>query len=130
MFGGDFEGFCNSVVLARVCSAGWTNLIPDILTLKEDENMKSKNIIRPLLVTLLMLLIPVFGNQFVDGWNWSLGDFIIMGALIFGTGLLVELAVRKIKKREHRYIAVFLIIFALVWLWVELAVGLFTNWGS
>jgi Kef-type K+ transport system membrane component KefB len=92
--------------------------------------MKSKNIIRPALVTLAILIIPVLGNQFINGWDWSVGDFIVMGLLIFGTGLMVELANRKIKNKDHRIIAIALIILALVWLWVELAVGLFTNRGS
>lgn len=92
--------------------------------------MKNKSIIRPTLVTLGILLIPVFGNNFLRGWDWEFGDFIVMGALIFGTGLLVELANMKVKSRNRRLIAIFLIIVALVWLWAELAVGLFTNWGS
>ncbi len=91
---------------------------------------QSKMILRPAAVLLGFLFVAFLGNQFVDGWNWSISDFIIMSILIFGTGLLIELASKKIKKKNHKYIAIFLILAGLLWLWVELAVGLFTNWGS
>jgi hypothetical protein len=81
------------------------------------------NILRIALVTSTLLMIPLLGR-----WSWTLGDFIVMGALIFGTGLAVSLAMTKIGK--NRYIAAVAIILLFLWLWAELAVGIFTNWGS
>jgi hypothetical protein len=60
--------------------------------------------------------------------NWTIGDFVVAGALLFGAGSLFVLAARM----APRYRVLLAIVFAaaLGWLWVELAVGLFTDWGS
>lgn len=77
------------------------------------------NIARLALGTALLLLIPLLGQ-----WPWSFSDFVIMGTLIFGTGLAYELIVKKVGKK-NRYVvgAVLLVVFLLIW--AELAVGLF-----
>jgi hypothetical protein len=54
-----------------------------------------KSIIRIAIVTGCILLVPLFGSLFIEGWNWSLFDFVIMAALLFGTGLTYELISRK-----------------------------------
>lgn len=81
-----------------------------------------KNIFRIVAVVGLILLIPLFGNIFVEGWNWGFFDFIVMGALLFLTGLAIDFAIRKINNPLHRVIAVVAIVLALILIWVELAV--------
>src|SRR2546426_5632662 len=49
----------------------------------------------PALITALILLIPLLGNQFVDGWNWPPGAFVRFGALLFGVGFTYELVTRN-----------------------------------
>lgn len=49
----------------------------------------------PALITALILLIPLLGNYFIDGWNWPPGAFVVLGALLFGIGLTYELVTRK-----------------------------------
>ena len=49
----------------------------------------------PALITALILLIPLLGNHFVDGWNWSPGGFVLVGTLLFGIGLTYELVTRN-----------------------------------
>jgi hypothetical protein len=66
--------------------------------------------------------------QFSSEVNWTLSDFIIMGAILFVTGFMLDLARRKMGK--YRIAGVITIVVLFLWLWVELAVGLFTNWGS
>ena len=96
--------------------------------------MKNKNIIRIVLITAGILLIPLVLQLTIgtgvdgQGWNWKLGDFVIMGILVFITGLLLDLTMRKMSK--HRVVVATAIVLLFIWLWVELAVGLFTNWGS
>lgn len=89
---------------------------------------KHKIFLRPLVVTLGILLIPLLGTLFVDGWQWGPIDFIIMGALIFITGLLVELANKKIKDTNYKFIAIGGVIFALLLIWVELATDGVSRW--
>jgi hypothetical protein len=54
-------------------------------------------IIRPVLVTAGLLLIPFFGNMYVDGWNWPWTAFPFFGVVLFGTGLAYELVGRRAK---------------------------------
>lgn len=70
-----------------------------------------------------LLLIPLFG-----GWPWTISDFVIMGILIFGSATLFILLARRFQKQ--RIIIGIALALAFLWLWAELAVGLFTNWGS
>jgi hypothetical protein len=74
------------------------------------------------------LVIPLLGNQFVEGWNWSPSDFVVMGAIVFITGVMLDVGWRKAGR--HRLIAVATIVVLFLWLWAELSVGVFTNWGS
>jgi hypothetical protein len=47
------------------------------------------------LVTACILLLPLVAMQITDEVDWGLADFVLAGALLVGTGLLLELAVRK-----------------------------------
>lgn len=80
-------------------------------------------------VTGIILSIPLIAMQFTSEVNWTLSDFVIMGALLFGTGFLYVQVARVIPRKYRVLIG---IAFALVFLyiWAELAVGIFTNLGS
>jgi len=62
--------------------------------------------------------------------NWDLTDFIVMGTLIFAISSLFVLAARKFRMSRQRVILASVLLFAFLYLWAELAVGIFTNWGS
>jgi peptidoglycan/LPS O-acetylase OafA/YrhL len=81
------------------------------------------------LVTGLVLLIPLIAMQFTDEVDWGLGDFVVMGALLFGMGSLFVLAARKVREKYWPVVGIALAL-VLLYLWAELAVGIFTNWGS
>jgi len=70
-----------------------------------------------------ILLIPLFGNIFIEGWNWDVLDFIVMGTLLFCTGLAISFASRKITTPTYRAFAIGIIVLALIAVWTELAVG-------
>lgn len=81
------------------------------------------------IVTGIILSIPLIAMQFTSEVSWDSTDFIVMGSLIFGMGSLFVLTARKIERKYWPFagIAFFL---ALLYIWAELAVGIFTNWGS
>ena len=76
-----------------------------------------------------ILMIPLVAMQFSEEVNWTLSDFVVAGALLLGTGLAYVVIASKVNKRYRMAVGLALL-FMLLWLWVELAVGLFTNWGS
>ena len=59
--------------------------------------------------------------QFTNQVNWSVGDFIVMAMLLFGTGVLCEFAIRRITTISDRYLVIVLYLF----ISAEQAVGVF-----
>jgi hypothetical protein len=73
----------------------------------------------------LLLTIPLIAMQFENGVHWTEFDFIVAGILLFGTGLLCELVMRRVKKMSNRIAICGGVLVALAIIWVELAVGIF-----
>ena len=63
--------------------------------------------------------------QFTNEVNWDLRDFVVMGVLLLGTGLMCELVLRKVKQTQHRVAICAALVVALFLVWAELAVGIF-----
>jgi len=87
--------------------------------------MKNKRFIGILLTVAFLLSIPLIAMQFTNEVNWSLSDFIIGGALLLGTGLLIEVVARNVKSTKSRTGLVIAILLVLCLVWAELAVGVF-----
>jgi hypothetical protein len=86
---------------------------------------QNKRLIGIVLTVVILLSIPLIAMQFTTEVDWKAPDFVIMGVLLLGTGLLCELVMRKVKKREHRFLLLAVILGALFLIWAELAVGIF-----
>ena len=84
-----------------------------------------KSILRVAVVTLAILLIPLMAMQFSSDVVWDLFDFVVMGILLFGTGLALEAVRKKLTNRTHRVVVGIVIVGAFLLIWAELAVGLF-----
>ena len=63
--------------------------------------------------------------QFSDEVNWGIFDFIVAGVLLFGTGLIFELILRKVKTKKSQIATTVILFILLILIWVELAVGIF-----
>ena len=81
--------------------------------------------IRILHIVGILLLIPLVAMQLTKEVNWSLFDFIIMGAMLSITGLVGEVILKKVKKSKHRLILYITIVMIFFLIWAELAVGIF-----
>src|SRR5688572_12275692 len=90
--------------------------------------MTSKHLVRPAIGTALILLIPLVmtvldrGKPPGDGWRWGPGDFVAMGALLFGAGVTYEVLAGKLDRKVHRIAAGIAIVLCVLAIWVELAV--------
>ena len=88
--------------------------------------MQNKRLLTILLISSFLLLIPFIAMLFTDEVNWTTSDFIIAGFLLYGTGLVCEFILRKVKKLKYRIALCGIILVILILIWVELAVGIFS----
>jgi len=86
--------------------------------------LKKKNIIRIALATAFILLIPLAAMQFSDEVDWNRFDFVVAGALLFGSGLAFELVARKSGDTAYRAAVGVAVATALLLAWINLAVGI------
>lgn len=73
---------------------------------------------------LCALLVPYISMQFTDEINWDLTDFLIMGIVLSGIGILYEFIARKSKKTTYRMAFIVGLFGALLLFWVNGAVGI------
>jgi hypothetical protein len=86
--------------------------------------MHKKNIIRILLATIVILLVPFVAMQFTNEPSWTWFDFLLAGALLFGTGLAYELIASRAGNIAHKVAVGLAVGAALLLIWVNLAVGI------
>lgn len=86
---------------------------------------KDKRLSVILLTVVLLLLVPFVAMQFTHEVNWSVFDFAVAAVLLFGTGLLCEFVMRRVKTMKTRIIICGVILLGLFLIWAELAVGIF-----
>lgn len=86
---------------------------------------QNKRLFIVLLIAGALLLIPLLAMTFTTEVNWKIMDFLVAGILLIGTGMLLELILRKIKTKRNRMLLGILLFLVLMMLWAELAVGIF-----
>jgi hypothetical protein len=87
--------------------------------------MKYRNIIYLAVVTAVFLLIPLIAMQFTSEVNWTGSDFVFAGTLIFGTGLLFEIARKGAAgNRAYKLAAGLTLTGAFLLVWINAAVGM------
>lgn len=55
-------------------------------------------------ITLLLMLIPLMANWLNNEFHWKFGDFILMGAMIYGLGLISLILMNVAKNKILRWI--------------------------
>lgn len=86
---------------------------------------QNKRLTGIVLSVAIILCIPSIAMQFTNEVVWTRADFIVMGGLLLGTGLLAELIIRKVKKKDYRIGIIAILLIALFLIWAELSVGIF-----
>ena len=79
-----------------------------------------KSIIRVALVTAGIVLIPFFGNVYVDGWSWHWYTFVLAGALIFGAGLTYESVAKRMNNGAYKFAVGLAVGTTLVFSWANM----------
>ena len=86
--------------------------------------MRTKDLSVTFFIVATILLIPLLAMQFTNEVNWSGFDFLVMGSLVFLSGLAIQFVRHKLKIRKSRIIASSAILLVLFIIWAELAVGI------
>ena len=71
-------------------------------------------------------MVPAIAMQFTPEVSWGPGDFVVAGALLFGTGALAVLGLDHVRATVKRIVLIVGLAVGLALVWAELAVGLFT----
>lgn len=83
-------------------------------------------LLRVLIATCALLLLPAVAMEFTSQVQWGAGDFLAAGSLLFLTGAAMVLASRVARSRLQRMGWVGLLALAFLVVWAELAVGVFS----
>ncbi|WP_395944011.1 hypothetical protein [Brevundimonas sp.] len=73
----------------------------------------------------LALLTPLVAMQFTREVAWTASDFLFAAGLLVGAGLLIELAVLKVRNRTGAAIIAGVVVLAVLLIWAQGAVGIF-----
>ncbi|MFT6735089.1 MAG: hypothetical protein ACJAS9_003292 [Polaribacter sp.] len=75
------------------------------------------HIVRISIVTITILLIPFVAMQFTSEVSWHLGDFVVAGLLIFGSGYFYKTLTKNSNRIGIKIIigTIILILFLLIW---------------
>ena len=87
--------------------------------------MKQKRHIVMLVAIVSILLAPLISMQLGTEVLWTANDFIIAAILLSYFALLIKFVIRKTQQGKRRTLLILFIIFTLLLLWAELAVGIF-----
>ena len=83
-----------------------------------------------LIVTACVLLVPLLAMQFTDEVAWTALDFVAAVILLLGSGFSYVFFARRLGTRRQRAMLGAVVALALLYLWAELAVGIFFNLGN
>lgn len=86
--------------------------------------MKTKALLIITSITLLILLFVFVAMRYTDEVNWTIGEFLIAGILIFEVGLMINYTNRRAKKSRMRLLFYIVIAIVLILIWAELGVGI------
>ncbi len=92
--------------------------------------MQSKHILHLALLCGAILLIPIIGNMYFEGWHWTLFDFVFAGVFLFGAGMAYLFVASKGTMLSYRIGAALAVIGCLLLVWINGAVGIIGNEGN
>lgn len=86
--------------------------------------MKNNTILRIILVTGLFLLIPLYGNRFIEGWNWSPFDFVFATVMVGGVQLAYAYISKKAGSSAYKIATGLTLLGMFLLIWINGAVGI------
>ena len=96
----------------------------ELKTIKQIRNSIQRKMWYVAFVTTFILMIPLVSMQFTDEVNWDLMDFVVMGVLLFSTGLIYVLVSKTSENLVYRIAVGISVVSGLLLIWINLAVGI------
>jgi len=90
-------------------------------------SVRHKSILRAALVTVGILLIPLWGVFYVDGWNWDWHGFVLAGAFVFTAAMTYELVAKTMRNTAYRFAVGLAVATAFVLTWMNLVLAVDVN---
>ncbi len=125
----------NDTQIAEIIRTGKLDPVPISrkISVPDDLEMKTIKLVRKsirrrmwyvALATAAVLMAPLMAMQFTDEVNWGIFDFVVMGILLFSTGLIYALISRNSESTAYRTGVGVAVAAGLLLIWVNLAVGI------
>ena len=89
--------------------------------------MLQNRFVRIALIVGLILLLPLMGNMFVEGFNWSPFDFVLWGGILFAAGVTFDVVSRRGGSFSYRAAVGIACLAGFLSFWVNAAVGVIGN---
>ena len=131
----------NDPGLAKLIRAG--NLEPDLISQEMDmpENLEKKTVNKVrksirrqmffvALATAFILLIPLVAMQFTGEVNWGWLDFLVMGILLSGTGIIYVFISGMSDSAAYKSAIGIAVLTIFLLIWINLAVGIIGSEGN
>ena len=80
--------------------------------------------------TCCILLIPFIAMQITHEVNWDPFDFLLMGVMIFSTGIIFEIVRKKSENMTYRWAFGVALLASFLLIWFNGAVGIIGNEGN
>ncbi|MFK3739826.1 hypothetical protein [Massilia sp. TN1-12] len=84
----------------------------------------ARDVVRIVLGTALLLLVPLVAMRFTREVDWGPGDFLAAGALLAGAGIAWVGVSRRVRAPGRRVLMKTGVALVLLLVWAELAVGI------
>ena len=131
-------GILSRMVRGLAADVSWrgrhARVTTDVRPAGEEAMMKRRTAYRSAarvaIATAVILMVPLVAMQFTDEVAWGPGDFIVMGAVLFGTGLSYELVAGKSGNIAYRAAVGLGLAAAFLLVWLNLAVGVIGSSGN
>lgn len=81
-------------------------------------------------IYIALLIIGILLLPYVLNAPWTLFDYVVAGILLCTTAVVFEIVTSRITTQKKKIIAGVSVILIAIYIWAELAVGIFTTLGS
>ena len=85
--------------------------------------MKTLGVPKIMLWSLVALIVPLLGSQFVEGWSWRWNEFVFAWVFFVVMGTTIKLGMRQVSGTKYQVVVGVALFLVFAGIWVMLATG-------